>query len=241
MAAQERDCRLLAGASGALAQAALATGALAALAARRSAERPPRPLDVWALDASKQGAAQLAAHATGLAVAVGAHRRAAEASECAWYLVVFGIDTCFGTALSILLHRLALRLAAARAAAAAAAAAGSRIAPAEEPWAAAVAACGDYGGPPPSRRRWALQAAEFAACVVLARLACGGVLLSFAPAAGCAAASLDALFAGRPALELAAVMLGGPLLMNAAQVVAQDAALRWRGGDGDYALALPLS
>jgi hypothetical protein len=107
-----------------------------------------------------------AAHACGLFVAVVAHRRSSTASECSWYLFTYTFDTAVGTLLTIGLHKLALEWARRRSAALS-----SKVG-CDEPWHAAVAACGSYGSPP-QLRRFGIQAAEWVCCVVLARAACG--------------------------------------------------------------------
>ncbi|KAL4452727.1 hypothetical protein ABPG75_008389 [Micractinium tetrahymenae] len=107
------QCRLLAGPAALSAQLLLAALALASLAYKRHVERPQRPVNIWALDVSKQAISMLAAHACGMLIAVIAHSRVAseQTSECSWYFVAFTFDTTIGLALTIGLHKTALRVA----------------------------------------------------------------------------------------------------------------------------------
>lgn len=107
--------------------------------------------------------------------------------------MAFSFDTTLGLALTIALHRAALagarRFGARRAASGHALApsaaqdkAGTPAPPGGDAAAGGAAcwevlqACGDYGEPP-SVRRWALQAAEWVACVVAARVLCGTLVV----------------------------------------------------------------
>ena len=249
-------CRLLSGPAAALAQASLLAVVLATLLWKRAREHPRRPLDVWGADVAKQVLGSGAAHAAGMAVALLAAAAQAQqqappsasapasapggaASECGWYAVAFAVDTALGTWLSVLLHRAAVRAAAERAArevAAAAAAAGGVPVPAQPPRApspppsfmAAVARCGDYGTPP-SAALFVPQAAEWVGCVLAARAACGALVALFHAPLSVAAACVDALFAAAgPNVELGVVMVTGPVALNAAQALVQDAVLSRR-------------
>ena len=112
--------------------------------------------------------------------------------------MAFSFDTTLGLALTIGLHRAALagaRWYGARRGGSAGAAhahsgadeAGEPAAPggsasaAATPWWQVLQACGSYGEPP-SVRRWALQAAEWVACVVAARALCGTLVVLLGPA-----------------------------------------------------------
>ena len=166
------------GAAGAAAQLTLFVLALASLAYKRQRETPRRNATVWAFDVSKQGMSSLAAHASGM---VWSHVLSGpDASECAYYLVIFTIDTTVGVAISLALHR--RMLAAARGAAVthpAAAFAGpllERLAPQRAPpWPLALARNGEYGEPP-SWRVWAVQMSGWCACVIIG--ACAPSLLA---------------------------------------------------------------
>ena len=65
-----------------------------------------------------------------------------------------------------------------------------------------------------------------------ARTACGLLVLLLRPALRGLPAGIDALFAGKPQLELATVMVICPLCMNLVQAWVQDAYLKAGGGGG---------
>lgn len=175
-------------------------------------------------------------------------QRQRQPSECGWYLVLFSVDTVVGSALAILLHRAAVAAAArwleerstklerARRSPPPPASSAAALSPkAEEPppflarFAAAIARCGDYGGPPAAPRLdlFLPQLAEWTCAVVAARLLCGFSVLTFRNPLSAVAAGVDDLFSSiHPSLELFSVMLVGPLLMNAAQALVQDGVLR---------------
>lgn len=234
----QKTCRLLAGPSGALAQATLAFAALLALFYKRLRETPPvRPLNVWGMDVSKQLLGAAAAHAAGLAVALfvaagppPARAGWKPASECGWYAVAFTVDTLIGTGLAVWLHRAAVAAAGRRTGRGGPPTPTSATAPPS--FVHAVARCGDYGSPP-RLAAFVPQALEWVACVVAARALCAVVVWLLRSPLSAAASAVDALFAGAaPATELAAVMVTGPLALNIAQALVQDAVLagrrRWR-------------
>ncbi|PSC74764.1 GUCD1 isoform X2 [Micractinium conductrix] len=243
------ECRLLAGPAALAAQLLLAVLAFASLAYKRRVERPQRPLNIWGLDVSKQAASMLAAHVCGMLIAMVAHSsvNAEGTSECSWYFWAFTFDTTIGLALTIGLHKAALRGAlwwgertarrqgdAARALAedgsegggseGAASAAGG-------PWWKVLLDCGSYGDPP-SYRRWGIQLAEWVTCVIAARALCGGLVVLLGPVLAHGAKGLDSLFAGHPTGLLFFVMICCPLLMNVCQVLVQDLVLKFAKGRG---------
>jgi hypothetical protein len=120
---------------------------------------------------SKQLLSVLAAHLSGLGWS---HALAGDdASECAYYIVVFTLDTTLGVAASLTLHRALCRAAARRVAAATATASVPASGAKAAAWArlldaaaAAVAVSGEYGDPP-SGRIWGAQAAAWCVCVML--------------------------------------------------------------------------
>lgn len=198
--------------------------------ARRHVERPQRPAAVWRLDVGKQVVGMGAAHACGLIIAILAHHRSAATSQCAWYFVAYVFDTSVGLVLTLALHKAALGWAG-RSAAAAASEAVTKMDSSRESWQTVLAECGSYGDPI-DLWRWAVQASEWTACVVIARAGCGCLVLALGPVLASAAAHLDLWFDGHPSLLLAFVMVCCPLAMNAAQLVAQDVTLKvWRGGE----------
>lgn len=157
-----------------LAQVALAALALSVLVFKRWRERPQRPHVVWLLDVSKQIISQGTAHICGIIIALVVHQRATLTSECSWYFVAFTVDTTAGVLFTIALHSAALRLAEWHSAGVhrPLESDSTPVGVENEPWSAAIAACGSYGVPP-SLRRWGLQAAEWTICVIIARFLCG--------------------------------------------------------------------
>ncbi|KAL6769313.1 hypothetical protein ACKKBG_A30515 [Auxenochlorella protothecoides x Auxenochlorella symbiontica] len=220
----QHECHLLTGPVALAAQGLLALLAVGSLLLKRSYEKPQRPLSVWSLDVGKQGLGMLAAHASGVAAAILiAHTPNGHASsECSWYFFAFLADTTLGMALSLGLHMLIMRVASGEAGQGAVDTKTTLLGALK-----VLVPCGDYGTPP-RWERWAAQALEWVMCVVGARAACGSIIFACAPLLQRLAARLDAAFAGRPSLELAAVMIVCPLAVNIAQVLVQDAVLRWR-------------
>ncbi|PRW61577.1 hypothetical protein C2E21_0672 [Chlorella sorokiniana] len=235
------ECRLLAGPAAWAAQLLLAALAVASLAYKRHVERPQRPVKVWGLDVSKQAVSMLAAHICGMLIALIAHRTVtAQSSECSWYFVAFTFDTTLGLLLTIGLHKAALRGAAWYGRRAAQRLGSDELQPAVglsgnasgsgtlgDRWFEVLQTCGNYGDPP-SYRRWGIQLAEWVACVVLARVMCGTVVVLLGSALVHIAQGLDSLFEGHPTLLLYTVMICCPLLMNICQVLIQDLVLKWR-------------
>jgi hypothetical protein len=189
----------------------------------RLRERPQRPTIVWGMDVSKQIVGMICAHLSGILIAIIAHHATkTAASECAWYFVAFTFDTTIGVALTMFFHKKIVGYLNS-----------SLITPlplpsANEDWRTAVVDCGTYGDDPPLVRRWALQAGEWSLCVVAARAVCGGVVALLTPLLQTVASGLDSIFGDHPTILLFFVMICCPLLMNAAQLLIQDAILKGR-------------
>lgn len=215
-AARDAACHF-GGAAGAVAQFTLFVLALASLVYKRQRETPRRSATVWAFDVSKQGLSSLAAHLSGLAWS---HvLRGPDASECAYYLIVFIVDTTVGVAISLTMHRRVLA-AARRARDPATAYAGpllERLAPQRAPpWPLALARNGEYGEPP-NWRVWAVQMAGWCACVIVGASPCAfrlpaSLLNSSRRSAHC----LRAAGAASPAAAGRAASLGGRLVCGLA-------------------------
>lgn len=197
------------------------------------------------MDVSKQVVGMGAAHISGLVIAIVVHQTTASASECAWYFVAFTSDTTLGVLLTMIFHNAMLkRLKNSKDSIGDYSSPDSHglVAGEEESWRVAIAECGDYGDPP-SVRRWGFQAGEWALCVVLARALNGVLIVLLGPILQIVANGLDSMFSGHPTMLLFAVMICCPLLMNAMQLLIQDAVLKGRkrwgmeggsGGGGDY-------
>lgn len=233
---REKQCQLLEGTAGFLAQLLLFVFVLASLLYKRSLEFPKRGLRIWAMDVSKQGFSAGAGHLCNMVIAIIASNSitSRQTSECSWYFVVYTIDTTLGVSLTVLLHNFILR--------------GARyhqqnryekLGPnptpggmwdhtVEKRWFDHIAMCGNYGNPP-SCRPWIWQMGEWTLVSVIARVVCGLLVVSFGHFGLVeAAAFLDSLFGERQGLLLMFVMVMCPVLMNIAQAWVQDAILRWK-------------
>eukprot|EP00198_Chlamydomonas_reinhardtii_P002764 XP_001692100.1 predicted protein [Chlamydomonas reinhardtii] len=163
-----------------------------------------------------------------MGIAVIAHKRAAGASECGWYLVVYLMDCTLGISLAIAFHRLMHVAVRRRHGQLLAARDRDHRGQTEQqrpwhPWTEALLESGNYGDPP-SARRWAIQAAGWVTCVVSARLSVGVTVLSSLRLMGALAGGLDRVCAGHPEAELFTVMVGIPMLLNVGQAWIQDQA-----------------
>lgn len=231
-------CVLLASAAGVLAQLALFLCALGLLMVKRQIEvrrGEGRTWAVWGLDVSKQGFSSGAAHICGMlwAAIIQMVSKEDTVSKCAWYLVVFVVDTSLGVFICVTLHN---RLVA------------CVKAWSEEKqgrlWFGAVAQCGQYGA---AQARgdcrgmvsvWAPQMVEWVLCTIIGRVVSGGTVLIFWRQLVFIAQAIDDSFRHHPDAELAFVMVMGPLVLNLVQAWVQDMYLRFRratsaGSDGE--------
>ena len=223
----DSTCRLLGGVFSYALQIALAVLAFSSLVIKRARERPPIELRVWVLNVSKQVVSLAAAHVFAIIASIVLSTTFHGASECAWYAVIFSVDTIVGTALTVILHKAAL---------------GAvetylyKASPSHLRMVCeTVVSCGSYGNPP-SLVSWGWQALEWTVCVLLARFACAMLVAVLGPGLLAATAvSIDSLFYRHRGIQLAFVMIVWPLMVNSAQALLQDAVLRakrLRGGDG---------
>mmetsp|Transcript_18058 Transcript_18058/g.39468 ORF Transcript_18058/g.39468 Transcript_18058/m.39468 type:complete len:300 (+) Transcript_18058:379-1278(+) len=234
-------CELLSGSDGLFTQLFLAGTAFGSLVVKRQRERPRRPIKIWAFDVTKQGFAAAAAHLCGMMWAIiMASLTMENASECAWYFVVFFVDTTVGVVVALYLHRVVVRAVCKR-----------FVTNDGEPresdpslkslpvyvrnWGFSLAQCGYYGDPP-SLKVFMPQMIEWVLCVIAGRIACGAMVFISAGVLGHIARYIDNLFhalipnnAEANSAELWAVMVCGPLTMNIIQVLVQDAFLKFRG------------
>lgn len=86
-----------------------------------------------------------------------------------------------------------------------------------------------------------MQLAQFSACVVVARMLCGAVVIIAAPLLVHTAATLDSAFHGHPTLLLFFVMVACPVLMNTGQACIQDQFLKWAAWGPSPVVASPAS
>jgi len=222
-------CRLLGGAFANGLQLVLAVIAFSTLLLKRARERPPLELRIWVLNVGKQVVSLTVAHAFAVVASIFVSTTLQAASECAWYAVIFSVDTVVGTALALILHKCALQ--AAQLYVHKQSSLSSRARSVCE----MVVNCGSYGSPP-SLVAWAWQALEWTLCVLLARFLCATVVAFLGPTLLAAIAEgIDQRFGGHQGLQLVSVMILWPLLVNIAQVLLQDAVLRAKrlhGGNG---------
>ncbi len=215
------SCRLLGGWFAYGMQFMLAVVAFSTLLFRRTRERPPLEFHIWVLNVGKQVVSLTVAHAFAIVASIFFSTRTPQAaSECAWYAVIFSVDTVVGTALTLILHTCVIR--AAQLYVHKQASLSSRVRMVCE----MVVNCGSYGSPP-SLVVWAWQALEWTVCVLLARFLCATVVALLGPTLLAEIAEgIDMRFGGRQGLQLASVMILWPVLVNSAQVLLQDAVLR---------------
>lgn len=221
MATDTTSCRLVAGWFAGGVQGLLAVVAFSTLLFRRTRERPPLEFHTWVLNVGKQVVSLTVAHAFAIIASIFFSTRTPHAaSECAWYAVIFSVDTVVGTALTLVLHACVIRAA--------------QLYVLKQPGLSSrasmvcemVANCGSYGSPP-SLVVWAWQALEWTLCVLLARFLCATVVAWLEPTLLAELAeAIDRRFGGRPGLQLLVVMILWPLAVNSAQVLLQDAVLR---------------
>lgn len=223
----EQECQLLAGPAAAAAQIVLLAVVLSSLAYKRYKEVPQRPWRVWLLDVSKQCCSSGAAHIFGMLWAMIASQLSKTASECAWYFVVFTVDTTVGVACAVYLHKLVVWSA-------------QRLSK-SLPEGPAVTDClarlcqhviqvGSYGEPI-SYTRWFYQLLVWVFATIVGRVVCGALVLLAAHQLQYISIFLDTLFEGHPALLLFFVMVTCPLLMNLAQAWIQDHVLKRKSTD----------
>merc|ERR1712086_281241 len=92
------ECKLLGDFFGAIIQVFLAVVCFASLLVKWQLEKPKRSSEVFLLDSSKQGFSGVCAHVTAILVSTIANSKTDpdKANECAWYFVVFMVDTTLG-------------------------------------------------------------------------------------------------------------------------------------------------
>lgn len=223
---EERKCKIIQGPVALSAQLALLVIVLTALGVKRHRERPRRAWNVFLLDISKQGVSSGAGHLCGMLIALFAHRAPAAqgASECSLYFVVYFMDATLGITLAILFHK---------AMAWAAHLFYGRMQSFKDDderslhWTESLIESGNYGDPP-NYRKWAIQVAGWATCVVSARLSVGVTLLLTLTYMSRISRALDRAFKHHVDLELFVVMVGIPMLLNVGQAWIQDQVLKWK-------------
>ena len=187
---------------------------------------------VFLLDIGKQALGMATAHICGLLIAILIHQYSEGISECAWYLVVYVIDTSLGVWLGIKLHDSLVRYARGCYEHSIQGLISPPIVPqlsTKEERIMNVLANSGYYGIPINYHHWTIQVVAWMACVVVARIGCGAVAFSSAPLLTHIAAFIDLTFGNHDVLMLFFVMTVGPLLLNTVQLLLQDSALMHHG------------
>ncbi|ETV78348.1 hypothetical protein, variant [Aphanomyces astaci] len=107
-AREANNCKLISGTFETLVQIGLGIIALSVLVLKRTYEKPQRPFQVWAYDASKQAIGAGVAHAANLFIAILLVKLAGSEDaqdECSFYFINFTLDTSLGVLLNWLLLR----------------------------------------------------------------------------------------------------------------------------------------
>ena len=235
----DEECRLFQGPVAVLCQALLAGLALSTLIYKRSREVDKIDLGVWVLNVSKQVISLTAAHVFAILVSIFlSYKVDGQASPCSWYVVIFSVDTILGTFLTYLLHTGVVK-------------GTKRYLTSTNVWnengpegvkhltscqslCEKIATCGYYGTPP-SLGTWAVQAAEWTCCILIARFICALVVYGLGPVVlEPVAEMVDGMFKGHYVLELFVVMIAYPLVINSLQALVQDAILRAKSSVKSY-------
>jgi len=221
------ECKLLGDFFGAIIQVFLAVVCFASLLVKWQLEKPKRSSEVFLLDSSKQGFSGVCAHVTAILVSTIANSKTDpdKANECAWYFVVFMVDTTLGVFLAWSFLRLV-----------------QYVAGRYEY--AVLRDTGDYGQhsaegahelphaqlSPGSTtiqyRTWAIQMVAWCIITVTARITCGSIVIASRALFLHVAEQVAKPFDGQPRLMLAVVMIACPVGMNMIQLWIQDTFLK---------------
>jgi len=211
-------CNLLGGTFAILVQVALAVAAIATLIYKRHTERPRRPWLVWFFDASKQAFAGFLQHMVNLGFGV-AFAAGGIATECAWYLLNFMISVVCG----VLLLKLMMAI----------------YHTCVERFGLHILRSGEYGKPPD----WKPWLAQMVVWGFMASAEKGitalVVILPLHPHLDQVAQFIEAPLYVHPKLELLAVMVAAPVLLNALFFWIIDSLIMRRGGHAHHHAAEP--
>ncbi|KAI8639254.1 vacuolar membrane protein-domain-containing protein [Parasitella parasitica] len=204
----EKSCQLLDG-FGILIQFLLAFTALLTLIYKRSKETPQRPLQIWALDVSKQffGAGMI--HFINIAISYYASKPTSGPTTnlCVWYFLNVGIDTTFGIVLLWVWFTLLMN--------------------AFEKFNFNVGETGEYGPPPLSRMiwPWMRQMSVFLLAQIVTK-ACLYEIVINSPWLFWLGELCISWARQDPKIQVVFVMLIFPLIMNAMQFWLTDTILK---------------
>eukprot|EP00210_Caulerpa_lentillifera_P005924 g5663.t2 len=149
-------------------------------------------------------------------------------SPCSWYFVVYMIDTIFGVALALLLHKMILYCLRSYIGRRYLSLASDDAVEVRKTWQEHVLHCGDYGNPP-SFYPWFIQMLEWVFVTIISRFVCGlCIYLLKGSILRDIAKEIDSVFAGHPHFLLFCVMIMCPVLMNLIQAWIQDNFLKFK-------------
>ncbi|KAI8362817.1 vacuolar membrane protein-domain-containing protein [Blakeslea trispora] len=204
----EDSCQLMDG-FGLVIQLVLFLTVLITLIYKRAYESPQRPIQIWALDVSKQFIGAGMIHFINIGISYAAIVQSFRPqNSCVWYFLNLAIDTTLGVFILWcwlqLLYRALERL-----------------------HVNCGGATGDYGPPPFRQRcsRWLRQMTVFLSAAILTKL-CLCVFLMYSPWLVKLGELALSWTKGRPRLQLVFVMLIFPLVMNALQFWLTDTILK---------------
>eukprot|EP00808_Paulinella_micropora_P002796 g4422.t1 len=213
---KDGGCLLLAGAAGLIAQVTLGLCVVSSLWIKRKYfDKTKRTTIVWFFDVFKQCVGAGTIHICNLILGEIFHRLDQEASQCAWYLISGCNDVLLGSFLAWLMLKISEQVART--------AWGQKKMPSlAYAWGQkkmpSLAYSGDYGDYyAPSPRILAIQTTHWCLLVVIARCASAAPLYLFLGFYGLLASAIDLIFKSARNTELVAVMVLGPLLLNAFQ------------------------
>ncbi|OAD05238.1 hypothetical protein MUCCIDRAFT_122846, partial [Mucor lusitanicus CBS 277.49] len=202
------SCELLDG-FGILIQFLLAFTALITLIYKRAKETPQRPLQIWALDVSKQFVGAGMIHFINLGISYSASKpTSGHTSLCTFYFINVGIDTTFGVLLLWCWFTLLMNAC-------------------EKCRLLHVGETGDYGPPPLSRMvwPWMRQMAVFLLAEILTKACLYGIVIN-SPWLFWLGELCISWTQYDPKIQVVFVMLIFPLIMNAIQFWLTDIILK---------------
>ena len=196
------ECKLLEGIFAYFIQGLLGILALSTLLIKRYREFPKRFWTVWIMDISKQGMSSLFCHFIAIIIALLMSVLSTNTNECAWYFLVYIIDTIIGTLVSfgllILTTKIAIKY---------------NI--------TSLTKSGEYGIPP-SKRIWIKQLCTWCIIVIIARCISGFIVWCLRSELEVVASSIAISFETNPKLFLGLVMIICPFIINLIQMWIQD-------------------
>ena len=196
------QCKLLEGMFSYCIQALLGLLALFFLLIKRYRENPKRSWTIWLMDVSKQCASGLCIHYIAILMSLLMASLTAPENECAWYFLVFVMDTVLGTFISYILlistsfisNKYNIR---------------------------SLLKSGDYGIPP-SKCIWIKQLIVWCIIVIISRLVTGFVIWCLHIPFGLFVNYIATIFINRPHLFLILIMIICPFMLNLIQIWIQD-------------------